>query len=147
MISDQSSASPYKVELHVNGHPLTMEVYTGAGVTLAPESMISPLLSSTLLKKSHTVLKSYTGQEIPVKGSLSVSVDYGGQHYKDLKLLVVEGSGPSLMGRDWLRVVKLNWKMIGKIASSEGTAESHMSALQDKYQEVRWRPFHPTRLS
>ncbi len=60
-------------------------------------------------------------------------MDYGGQHYEDLKLLVVEGSGPNLMGRDWLRVVKLNWK---SIASSEGTIESRVSALQDKHQEV-----------
>ena len=40
------------------------------------------------------------------------------------------------MGRDWLRVVKLNWKTIGKIATSNGSVDSRVAVLQDKYQEV-----------
>ena len=31
---------PYKVKLEVNGHPLEMEVDTGAAVSLAPESIV-----------------------------------------------------------------------------------------------------------
>ncbi len=101
MIRDKSSCHPYLVKLHINGHPLTMEVDTGAGVSLAPESMVASLLPSTQLQKTNTVLRSYTGQPIPVKGTISVTVGYGQHRYENLKLLVVEGSGPSLMGRDY----------------------------------------------
>ena len=52
----------------MNGHPLTMEVDTGAGVSLAPESMLTSILPTVELWKTDTVLKSYMGQKIPVKG-------------------------------------------------------------------------------
>jgi len=132
----RSRSFPYKVELHVNGQPLTMEVDTGAGVSIASESVLNSLLPSAKLQKTSVVLKTYTGEQIPVKGSILVDVDYGQQHYKNLKLLVVQGSGPNLMGRDWLRVVKLDWRTIGKVAMSESSLEGRVAALQDKYQEV-----------
>ena len=96
------SSRPYQVELQVNGQPLTMEVDTGATVSLAPESMLTSLLPTLRLQKSEAVLKTYTGSPIPVKGTVSVDVSYGQQHHPDLKSLVVGRTGPSLMGRDWL---------------------------------------------
>jgi len=67
----------FKVELHVNGQPLTMEVDTGAGVSIASESVLNSLLPSAKLQKTSFVLKTYTGEQIPVKGSILVEVDYG----------------------------------------------------------------------
>ena len=134
VIRDRSS-HPYQVELQVNGHPLTMEVDTGAAVSLAPESAIASLLHSAKLCPTNIVLKTYTGEQIPVKGTVQVDVINGQQHHQNLKLLVVQGSGPSLMGRDWLKVVRLDWKQIGKV-SAAGSLESRVAALQDRYQEV-----------
>ena len=48
---------PYKVKLEVNGRPLEMEVDT---VSLAPESAVATLLSTTPLQPSNVVLKAYT---------------------------------------------------------------------------------------
>ena len=136
----QNKASPpYHVELQVNGHPLQMEVDTGAAVSLAPESAVAALLPSSELQPSDVVLKTYTGEQIPVKGMLSVTVTYGQQTHSDLKLLVVQGSGPTLMGRDWLRVIRLDWRNIAKVTlsvPSSGDLASQVSALQDRYQEV-----------
>ena len=115
---------PYKVKLHVSGQPLTMEVDTGAGVSIASESVLASLPPSVKLQKTSVVLRTYTGEQIPVKGSICVDVVYGQQHHKNLKLLVVQGSGPSLMGRDWLKVVKLDWRTNGRVALSESSLES-----------------------
>ena len=38
-------------------------------------------------------------------------MDYENQS-KDLKLTIVPGNGPSLLGRDWLKDIKLNWKSL-----------------------------------
>ena len=78
----------------MNGHPFIMEMDTGAGVSIASESVLASLLPSVELKKTNIVLKTYTGQPISVKGSITVIVDYGQQH---LKLFIVHGPGPSLM--------------------------------------------------
>ena len=102
------SPPPYRVELQVNNHPIIMEVDTGAAVSLAPESAVASLLSTFSLQPTNVVLKTYTGEQIPVKGTLSVNVKYGQQHQKNLKLLVVAGSGPCLMGYNWLKFVRLD---------------------------------------
>ena len=112
-VVQNKSSPPYKAELEVNGQPLTMEVDTGAAVSLAPESAVASLLTHSTLQPTGVILKTYTGEQIPVKGTMTVDVKYGQQHHKSLKLLVVSGSGPCLMGRDWLRVVRLDWRKIG----------------------------------
>ena len=38
-------------------------------------------------------------------------MDYENQS-KDLKLTIVPGNLPSLLGRDWLKDIKLNWKSL-----------------------------------
>ena len=75
VVEDKFSC-PYQVELQVNGHPLTMEVDTGAGVSIAPESVLSSLQPSVSLQPGNVVLKTYMGQCIPLKGVASVDATY-----------------------------------------------------------------------
>ena len=82
------------MKLQVKGQPLTIEVDTGSTVSLAPESVVAPLLSSSYLQPTDITLKTYTGEQIPVKGTVTVDIQYGQQHHRNLKLLVVAGSGP-----------------------------------------------------
>ena len=62
---------------------------------------------------------------------MTLHVGYGGQDYK-LLALVVKGAGPNLLGRDWLRVIKMNWKTRFKVK------EDHMELSQvlELYNEV-----------
>ncbi|RXN04191.1 putative protein K02A2.6-like protein [Labeo rohita] len=50
----------------------------------------------------------YTGEIIPILGAVTVKVAYGSQR-ADARLLVVKGTGQSLLGWDWLSKIKLNW--------------------------------------
>ena len=83
VVRDKSSP-PYMVKLEVYGHPLEMEVDTGAAVSLAPESAVAALLPAAQLQHTNVALKMYTGELIPVKGLLSVDVRYGQQSHKGL---------------------------------------------------------------
>ena len=56
-----------------------MEVDSGAAVSLATEAAVAPLLSSAQLQPYSTVLKTYTGGQILVKGLLTVDVEYDQQ--------------------------------------------------------------------
>ena len=52
-----------------------------------------------------------------------------------LNLLVVEGDSPSLLGRDWLKQVKLDWSLIHQIHSSseiEEILERYVVLFQDE---------------
>ena len=56
-------------------------------------------------------LRSYSGESIPVLGCVDVNVKYGGQK-ANLPLVVVKRQGPSLLGRNWLCHLRLNWHEI-----------------------------------
>lgn len=45
-----------------------------------------------------------------MKGALEVEVRQGDQQQRRLPLLVTKGNGPSLLGRDWLTELRLDWK-------------------------------------
>ena len=127
---------PYSVEVQVNGLPLHMEVDSGAAVSLATETAVASLLTTTELHPSDTVLKTYTGERIPVKGVLRVDVEYGQQRCTQLNLLVVQGSGPCLLGRDWLAVLRLDWRNIFKMTlPSDASTDERVQQLQQRYSD------------
>ena len=115
-----------------------MKVDTGAAVSLAPESAVSSLLSPSALQSTDVVLKTYTGESIPVLGFLPVTVSYGRQTCTNLKLFMVRGMGPCLMGQDWLREIRLDWRTVAKVTATShppGPLADEVEALQDRYAE------------
>ncbi|PFX31971.1 Uncharacterized protein K02A2.6 [Stylophora pistillata] len=71
-------------------------------------------LGSVPLQKSNVTLRSYSGHSIPVYGETAVHVKYGSQEL-DLPIIVTNGKGVALMGRDWLSKIKLNWHHINAV--------------------------------
>ena len=67
-------------------------------------------------------LKTYTGEAITVLGQVPVKVRYGQTDYQ-LTVLVVEGEGPNLMGRNWLRELKVTLERIHSIVESSALSD------------------------
>ena len=88
-----------------------MEVDTGALCSVISEETYKTLWGDNPPKLNPTDVKlhTYTGETIQILGSVSVDVEYQEQQEK-LDLLVVEGAGPTLMGRDWLHKIRLDWR-------------------------------------
>ena len=61
--------------------------------------------------KSSVLLKTYTNELMSVVGELQVAVQYGEQT-ETLKLIIVSGRAPSLLGRDWMQKLRLHWQNI-----------------------------------
>ena len=89
-------------------------------------SQPKPELQPTTVK-----LHTYTQESITVLGSITVDVAYKGQS-KTLSLLVVAGQGPSLLGRNWLKELQLDWQELYQINQSEDT----LQALLQKHKTV-----------
>ena len=103
---------PFVVSVLVNSTPLCLEVDTGAAITIISKNTYHHTLSDTPpLKPSSRILRTYTGEQLNVLGVLKVNMQYQSQT-ANLELTVVEGSGPCLLGRDWLQVLTLDWKSI-----------------------------------
>ena len=97
----EAKAAPIKCELKVEGKNLTMEIDTGAEVSIIAEDTFKALLPGLTLSHSGVVLRTYTHESIPVRGEAQVTVQHG-VTTQQLRLIVVAGGGKSLLRRDWL---------------------------------------------
>ena len=86
----------------------------GASISSMSERTYDSLINAGLdvpLENSTTALKTYSGESLPVLGRLMVDVKVDQQVCK-LPLTIIKGVGPTLLGRDWLSKLKLNWSKI-----------------------------------
>ena len=118
----------------IEGVKLRMEVDTGAAVSVVSSKTWEKLKLKVPLCKPDVTLKTYTNEVMKVIGEADLIVTYG-QSKHLLRLYVVEGSGPSLVGRDWLGKIHLNWKSLG-IGMVKCVGVSSVDSLLQKYADV-----------
>ena len=124
-----------RVELTVNGASLTMEVDTGASVSLISENTYRTTWTAAKrppLQRSDTRLYTYSGELIDVLGAIRVTVCYK-QQTKQLSLLVVPTDGPALVGRDWLQAIVLDWKQLNRVHNIRNRA---LQDVLDQYSDM-----------
>ena len=107
-----------EIPVELNGTSLLMELDTGAGVSVISKETYKKTFSGTPLMLSNTRLRAYAGHPLKVHGQLMAHLKYQDQS-ANVPLLFVEGSGPSLFGRDWLSQIRLDWTKICNIRVSE----------------------------
>ena len=91
-----------------------MQLDTRAAMSIIiSEDMKHALFPDKQLRLSDAVLRTYTSETVSVIGELEVEVKYEAQT-KHLSLLVVPGSGPSLIGHDWMSHITFNWAEVNK---------------------------------
>ena len=111
--------------------PLSMELDTGAAVSVISESTFHSLLGKSIeLQPSTTTLRTYLGRELPILGTAQVEVQYESQQ-ATLPVFVIKGEGTSLFGRNWLKEIKLNWSTISWVDT-----ENSVQQLLDKHSRL-----------
>ena len=104
-----------------------MEVDTGAAVSLISQRTYQEYLSQIPLEKSDILLKTYTGEQVPVLGKMKVRVSYL-QQSQELWLEVVTGKGPNLTSKPTLESLM---QKFGEIFNEElGTIKTFHAELQ-----------------
>ena len=126
-----SSNSPLKVEIKLGGKPHTMEIDTGASVSVISKSTYQSEFSGYKLQGSSVRLMTYGGEPLSVCGGIVIDVSHGNNNAQ-LPLLVVDKDGPSysLLSRDWLASFHLDWNAIHNVQ------ESKVSHILDKHKAV-----------
>ena len=100
----------------IGGKPVNLELDTLASVTiLIPNHVLNFVLVAKSLQQTDVHLKSYSGHEIPVLSEAKAQVSYGDQQ-ACLPVIVTVGNGPALMGRNWLSVLRPDWKQMKQIS-------------------------------
>ena len=136
------------VDLSIDGTPITMTLHTGASVSIISEKTHETQLPHLQLSSSELLLRTYTGEPIKICGQTQVSVAYKDQKY-NLRLVVVEGNGPPLLGRDWLKVIKLDWREINVVATNlDSLLQQYRPLFKDELEtmvEVKSQTFSKAR--
>lgn len=87
-----------------------MELDTGASVSLMSEEAYQQIQDSgAALRESKARLYTYTGDPVGVLGTTEVRVEHNNQTAV-LPLIITQGTGPALLGRNWLSALDLDWK-------------------------------------
>ncbi|UYV60111.1 K02A2.6-like [Cordylochernes scorpioides] len=100
------TTDPIKIEVQINDKILSFEYDTGSAYSLISEStrrffrLPNPCPADPL----RVMLATYSGQPLPVLGTLDVPVQYQNST-QTLPLMVVGGEGPSLCGRNWMEAL------------------------------------------
>jgi len=105
-----------------------MELDTGAGkcISIISEETYQRLFKEIPLMPSTAKLHAYTGDPIQVCGQFNVDVKYK-QQSATLPLTMVKGTGPSLLGRNWLAKIRLDCEEIFSVRVSESSLSQDTS--------------------
>jgi hypothetical protein len=128
-----SGHDPMWVNLQFNDQHLKMELDTGAAISLLPYKVYQKQFSDVPLHHSSVKLRMYSGHHIAVTGSITCTAKYGTQE-KRLTAYVVETNEPPLLGREWLRHLKLDWRSIKRVQKLSPITEQ-LSDLLEGYSE------------
>ena len=132
----QGQSKPIVVTLELNSKSVDMEVDTGAAVSLMSEATQKKLFPQAKLQKTTLRLQTYTAETLSVLGTLEVLVNYGNYTGKHT-LVVVDGNGPTLFGRDWLIDIRLDWTSLGvaNVKQQPLTLQGLLTTYSDVFNE------------
>ena len=119
-ISSSGKVTPWNVNVDIEGVMVSMQLDTGASLSIMAETTFKEFWPQRSLSSSQVRLCSYSGEAIHALGAVDVNVTYKGQSHK-VPLIVVKGSGLTLMGRNWLQLFKLDWQEIFQSHSTDFT--------------------------
>ena len=110
-VHTKSDKKPIVIDVTVEGETIPMELDTGSAVSVISEAKYQKWLSHVPLQDTSLKLHTYTGESVTPIGVLYGRVQYGSQE-ATLPLYVTKGTRPTLLGREWLHSIQLNWPLM-----------------------------------
>eukprot|EP00118_Oscarella_pearsei_P023941 m.294194 g.294194 ORF g.294194 m.294194 type:complete len:713 (+) comp40742_c0_seq74:392-2530(+) len=118
----------------INGKAITMEVDTGAAVSIISRKTWTENFKEYPLTTANVVLTTYSNEKLEVLGQSSMTVELDGQK-ATLPIIVVGGDGPALLGRNWLHAIRLDWKglKIARVMSADPQATELIKSYKELF--------------
>ncbi|XP_031349711.1 uncharacterized protein LOC116175630 [Photinus pyralis] len=108
----KTNSDKYVISVLVNNNEINMEVDSGAKFSILPEDKFKALNLNTTLQPSNISFRTYSKNIIPCKGKIEVSVKYKDKTMPLAELYIVPSGHDTILGRDWIRGLKLELKQI-----------------------------------
>jgi hypothetical protein len=135
--SENYSRERYSVELSLNGVVCDMEIDTAADFSIMSKSIYDQKFSHFPLYPSAVKLKTYTGETLQVSGEMKCEIVYQNKTFR-LPIVIANYVGkPTLLGKNWLAQMKLDWGRVFSIKTSEqSNARDQLNVLLSKYKNM-----------
>ena len=139
------NSTPYMVKLMINDAVVDFEIDTGSGITIIPELTFNKLFGNRTLLESKMTVRTYSNEKLSVIGKFYCTVTHNDKTYPEMKIIVLEGDGVSLLGRNWLNEIDIDWSKViksnstgvhainSKDKSLENVVESRLKKLLKEY--------------
>ena len=129
---------PWSVELEIEGTSVRMEIDTGATLSIMSQATYDALWmtrddSAPKIKPTDAKLRTYSGEKLDVVGAIDVDVKYQSTSVK-LNLVIVKGDGPTLMGRDWLQHIRLDWAQLNNLDAEHSQLKEMLAKHSNLFQ-------------
>ena len=125
-----------KVQVDAAGTLLTMDVDTGASMTVIPTHIFSQFLTHVKLHTSKVKLQTYSGEALTVKGEAFVPIRYGNQTAREKMVVVEVKNKPAVLGRNWLAHLRLDWQNLFKVEGETDTRRTQDIDYAVKYPKL-----------
>ena len=109
----------YTTGISINSKDILKEIDTGASLSVISDKVLYENFGDNFIDDMKDVsftLKTYTGEEIKPLGVKTVEVKAKDGNIHKLPLVIVKGNHPSLLDRNWLKNVLINWHSINTIS-------------------------------
>lgn len=125
---EEPKRPPIMINLKIEDQTCSMEVDTGGTVSVMSLKKFRKI-SEKKIQPTKLVFKTYSGDTVVPLGYVTVKVQYDEQVQK-LNLYIVKQDLETILGREWLYKLKLNWQNLNAIRSVK-TLE--LNELLEKY--------------
>ena len=95
--------------MKITGKPSTMELDTAADFSVMSKSGYLEKFADEPLTSSQVTLKTNTGEVLDVSGEMLCGIVYKGKQYSLPILVANYDDKPTLLGKNWLRHIKIEW--------------------------------------
>lgn len=115
----------------LEGLSAKLQIDTGSKASLVSYDVYRKFLKHLPLQPSDTVFKGYTGHRVPMKGMTEATVQCNDQTAK-LPVYVTKKNCPAIIGREWLKKIRLNWQEVRKMLHGS----TQLQSILGKHTEV-----------
>ncbi|KFD58262.1 hypothetical protein M513_01025 [Trichuris suis] len=125
--------NPLVAKVLINGKPLIMEIDSGSACSLISDRVFHKLkLQNVRQMYPAKILRTWSKEQLDVKSQVEVEVRFNGRKCR-LPLLIVNGFGASLLGRDWFQALGIS--VVGIHQVCHGHADSVLSRYPAVFDE------------
>ena len=135
--TDKPTHNRYTVEMEINGKLCQMELDTAADYSIMSKSEYLERFAGRPLTPSKITLRTYTGEVLDVSGEMQCDIVYRGKQYYLPIVVANYDAKPTLLGKNWLRRIKLEWGEIFSVSSGDSvSSKSQLNDLLSKHSEL-----------